>query len=88
MRYKHGYNTPLNKDGKIKMLILSRALSESVIIDDNIEVKIIGISRGQVKLGFIAPQDVVIHRREIQERIKNGEEAHAVTMDRLTKNGE
>ena len=87
MRYKHGYNTPLNKDGKIKMLILSRALNESVIIDDNIEVKIVGISRGQVKLGFIAPRDVVIHRREIQERIKNGEEARAVTTS-LTKNGE
>ena len=48
------------------MLILTRSYEQSVIINDNIKVTVLGIDRrGQVKLGFEAPEDVIIVREEL-----------------------
>lgn len=47
------------------MLVLTRRLKESIMIGDDIEVKIISIEGEQVKLGIIAPRHVEVHRREI-----------------------
>ena len=52
------------------MLILTRRINECVIIDDNITVKVLCDKGNQVRLGFEAPEDVIIHRQEIAERIK------------------
>ena len=50
------------------MLILTRCKEESVIINGNIKVKVLGIDpRGQVRLGFEAPDDVNIVREELLE---------------------
>jgi len=51
------------------MLVLSRKKNEKVIIGDNIEVRVIDVRGDRVKLGFIGPQDVPIHREEIFRRI-------------------
>ena len=53
------------------MLVLTRKKDESIIIDDKIEVKIIGIEEGKVKLGIAAPKDIEIHRKEVYLEIKN-----------------
>ena len=47
------------------MLILTRRPEESIIIDGDIKIKILGIDRGVVKLGFEAPDEVVILREEL-----------------------
>ncbi len=47
------------------MLILSRKKDESIIIDKNIEIIVIGIEGDQVKLGINAPKDIQIHRKEV-----------------------
>lgn len=47
------------------MLVLTRAKKDSVLIGDNISVTILGISRGQVKLGFKAPNEFDIVRDEL-----------------------
>ncbi len=47
------------------MLILTRKIEESIIIDGDIEVKVLAYDRGQVKLGVTAPDNVVIDREEI-----------------------
>lgn len=47
------------------MLILSRKKDESIVIGDNIEVTVISIEEGKVKLGISAPKDIDIHRKEI-----------------------
>ena len=48
------------------MLILTRCKEESVIINGNIKVKVLGVDpRGQVRLGFEAPDDVNIVREEL-----------------------
>ena len=50
------------------MLILTRCKEESVIINGNIKVKVLGTDpRGQVRLGFEAPDDVNIVREELLE---------------------
>ncbi|CAH2211882.1 carbon storage regulator CsrA [Tepidibacter aestuarii] len=53
------------------MLILGRKLDESIIIDGNIEIKIIGISDGKVKVGIEAPKEVEILRKEVKEAVVN-----------------
>ena len=51
------------------MLVLSRKINESVVIDDIITIKIISVKGDKVKLGFEAPDDVNIRRAELAERI-------------------
>lgn len=52
------------------MLVLSRKLDESIIIDGRIEVKLVELQGDRVKLGITAPMDVSVHRAEIQKRIE------------------
>ena len=52
------------------MLVLSRKLDESIVIGDNITIKIISIDKGIVKLGVEAPKDISIVRSELLEEIK------------------
>lgn len=51
------------------MLILTRRVNESIKIGDNIEVRVIGIERGQVKIAITAPNDVAVHREEIYNKV-------------------
>lgn len=52
------------------MLILSRRKDESIIIDGNIEVKILEIGDGKVRIGIKAPQDIDIFRKELYKSIQ------------------
>jgi len=53
------------------MLILSRKADESIVIDDNITVKIVSIEKGVVKLGIDAPSEISILRSELTEAVKH-----------------
>lgn len=57
------------------MLALSRRIGESIIIDNNIVVTVIGVSGEQVKLGIQAPSHIKIYREEIQEQIRQENQA-------------
>ncbi len=57
------------------MLILTRKVGESIMIGDSVEVKILGLRAGQVKIGIEAPKDLKVHREEIYERIRAEEES-------------
>jgi carbon storage regulator len=52
------------------MLILSRKIGEAVILDEKIIVRVIDISKGVVRIGFDAPDDMLILREELEEEIK------------------
>lgn len=47
------------------MLVLTRKKNESVIIGDNIAVRVCEIRGDRVRLGFTAPRGVQIHRSEV-----------------------
>ncbi len=46
------------------MLIFTRPKNQSVFINDDTKVIVLGIESGQVRLGFEAPGDVEIMREE------------------------
>lgn len=57
------------------MLILSRKLNESIIIDGKIIVKVLRIDKDTVKLGIQAPSELPVHREEIHEAIQRSKNA-------------
>lgn len=61
------------------MLILTRRPMQSIIIGDDIEVKVLGMKGNQIRFGIIAPSEISVHRDEIYRRIqeeKKWQEAH------------
>lgn len=66
------------------MLVLSRKTTESIMIGDHIEVKVLAIEGDQVKLGIVAPKTVKVHRSEVFEAIQEqNKEALNVSADFL-----
>jgi carbon storage regulator len=51
------------------MLVLSRKLNESIIIDGDIRITIIGIRGNHVRVGIEAPSSVPIIREELCDRL-------------------
>jgi len=52
------------------MLVLTRRQGERVYIGDDVVVTICGLRGDQVRIGFTAPKDVTVYRKEIYDRIK------------------
>lgn len=52
------------------MLILSRKLNESIVIDGRIVVTVMRVQGDVVKLGIVADADVPIHRQEVYNEIQ------------------
>ena len=51
------------------MLVLSRKQGERIIVDDCVEITVVQVRSGRVRLGLCAPAHVVIHRQEFYDRI-------------------
>jgi len=47
------------------MLVLTRKTDESIMIGDNIEIKVLDVRENQVKIGVIAPREITVHRLEV-----------------------
>ena len=54
------------------MLVLSRRRDQTLVIGDNVEVTVLEIKGGQVRLGINAPKAVSVHRGEIRKVIEQG----------------
>ena len=61
------------------MLILSRKVNESVVIDGRIIVKIVRVDGEVVKVGIEAPRDVPVHRQEVYSEIQKSNQEAVVT---------
>jgi len=64
---KH-HSTPPERDDA--MLVLTRKKGQSILIQDQIEVTILGIFNDHIKLGISAPPEVQIVRSELMVSIK------------------
>jgi len=65
------------------MLVLARKTDQSIVIGENIVVKIISVENGVVKIGIDAPKEVSIIRNELIEEVK--ETNKAASMKKLTQ---
>lgn len=59
------------------MLVITRKKNESLLIGDDIEIKILKVEDGSIKIGIEAPKDKVILRKEVYENVKE-ENSNAV----------
>lgn len=57
------------------MLALARKVNESLIINDDVEIKILEIKGDQVKIGIDAPKSVPIYRKELYLQIQEANKA-------------
>ncbi len=51
------------------MLVLTRKVLESIVIGDNVTIKVLEIKGGKVRLGIEAPDGVEVHRHEVWLRL-------------------
>ena len=51
------------------MLTLTRSVGETIRIGDDIEIHVVEVRGGTVRLGFKAPREVTIHREEVYRQI-------------------
>ena len=51
------------------MLILTRRVGETIVIGNDIEVKVLAVKGSQVRVGIAAPREVEVHREEIYQKI-------------------
>ena len=56
------------------MLILTRRIGESIRINDDVSITILGSKNSQIRLGINAPREVEVHREEIWNKIQEGKQ--------------
>lgn len=67
------------------MLVLKRKKNESIMIGNDIELKILGVEGDTVKLGIEAPSHIDIYRKEIYLQIEqSNRESSAPDADLLS----
>jgi len=63
------------------MLILSRKMEESILLGDDIRIKIISVDKGVVKLGIDAPNNVSILREELKIAVEHSNKEASAKVD-------
>lgn len=53
------------------MLVITRKKDESILIGKDIEITVIKLDDGSVKLGISAPKDKTILRKEVYDKVKD-----------------
>jgi carbon storage regulator (csrA) len=67
------------------MLILTRKIGQSLIIGDDIEIKVVSIDGENVKIGISAPKNVSVVRKELLEVKDENKKAALIDKSSLKK---
>lgn len=71
------------------MLILTRKLDESIMIGNDIEIKVVKVAGSQVHIGIKAPKNIAVYRHELFEQVmnenKNAVQSSGDTLQTLSK---
>ena len=51
------------------MLVLTRKADQEIVISGHIRVKVLEVRGNQVRLGIVAPQEISVHRAEVQAAV-------------------
>lgn len=68
------------------MLVISRKKGESILIGENIEITVVKIDDGSVKLSISAPRSITILRKELYKEVENENKNAAASDISLLKN--
>lgn len=52
------------------MLVLTRKVNESILIGDEVVIKVVEVRGEQVRLGVDAPRSISVHRKEVYDAIR------------------
>jgi len=62
------------------MLVLSRKISEKIIIDNDIIVTVVKIDRNQVRIGIEAPGHIPVYREELLPAVRQHDDIASEVM--------
>jgi carbon storage regulator len=62
------------------MLVITRKKGESILLGDDIEITVVKVDEGSVKLSISAPKSVTILRKELYKEVEE-ENKHAMIFD-------
>ena len=68
------------------MLILTRRIGETLVVGDEIQVKVLSIRGSQVRIGITAPKGIGVYRQEVYEKQRR-EAKHSGASVREKKTG-
>lgn len=68
------------------MLVIGRKKGESLLIGDDIEITILKVDEGNVKIAISAPKNVVILRKELYKAVEEENQQAVVKDISLIKN--
>lgn len=63
------------------MLVLTRKPGETLMLGEDIQVKVLSVEGDQVKIGIEAPKSLKIYRSEVYEAIQQENKAALETVD-------
>jgi carbon storage regulator len=69
------------------MLVLTRRLGETVVIDGDIQITVVAVQGNKVRLGITAPDAVRVDRQEVWQRLAENSVCVPVTNGTSERNG-
>ncbi len=52
------------------MLVVQRKINESIMIGDDVQIVVLEVTNGKVRIGIKADRSVPVHRQEVYDQIK------------------
>jgi carbon storage regulator len=62
------------------VLVFTRKRDEAIVIGEGIEVRILRTGRDAVRIGVTAPADVLVHRREVYDAVRDANRTAAAAI--------